>query len=149
MHRHSHLFWKSVQQSWDSQQQNSALTFEVLTLVAALGSHVQGLWGNLPEGRLEILDRGGEPECTLLGNQRSLWVMCSWHTAVQSKRAVPPETDAASRSLNSALGNTYWSCQFPRVWLRPNWLGLQSPGLAQTEDTSFLKGRKKKGWNTQ
>ena len=119
------------------------LAFTVLTPVATLGSHVQGLWGNLPDEWLEILDWGGESECTLLGNQCTLWVMCSWHTAVWSKRAVPPETDVTSRSLNSALGNTYWSCQFPRLWLSPNWLGLQSLGLAQIEDTAFLKGRKK------
>lgn len=70
-------------------------------------------------------------------------MMCSWYTAVWSNRVVPPETDVTSQSLNSAPGNTSWSCQFPRLWLSPDWLGLQLPGQAQREDTAFLKGRKK------
>lgn len=142
MHRYSHFYCKSVQQSWDSNK-TLPLTFAVLTLEATLGSCVQGSWGKLPREWLKILDLGGEPECTLFGKQCTLWVMCCWHTAVWRKRTVPPKTDATPWWLNSALGNTCWSCQFPRLWLSPDWLGPQLPGLVQVKDTAFLEGIKK------
>lgn len=125
------------------------LTLTVLTLIDTLGSCVQGSWGKLPDGKLKQSGWGGEPECTFLGSKGSLWVVSSWHIAVGSKRVVPSETGVTSQSLNSVPGNTSWSCQLPRLWLSPNWPGLQLPGQAQREDTALLKERKKKARNAQ